>query len=38
VVYKHDAQSLRPGVVSATLEGVKYASALLDKSYGLKDK
>jgi len=31
------ARLLSPGVVSATLLGVKYSSSSLDKSYGSKD-
>jgi len=36
-VNRHTAQSLRPGVVLATLLGVKYSSSSLEKSYGSKD-
>jgi len=36
-VNKRAAPSLRPGVISASLLGVKYSSSLLDKSYWSKD-
>jgi len=36
-VNKHAGQSLCPGVVSASLSGVKHSSSSLDKSYGYKE-
>ena len=37
MVNERAAQSLHPGVVSATLLGVTYSQSLLDKSYGSQD-
>ena len=36
-VNRRAAQLLRPGVISATLLGVRYSSSSLDKSYGSND-
>ena len=38
MVNQHNTRSLRLGVVSATLLGVKYSSSSLDTSYGSKNE